>query len=108
VRFSIDHLVELIGDDAADVDRFRIRQDVLRVIAVMVAESVTIGTTASGDVVLIFASDVVLDPSMVLHQISLKLSELFEPIDSAPDLNATVRTVEPDTERVDEVLAELL
>jgi hypothetical protein len=108
VRFDIDGIVERVSGEATDVDRYRIRQDVLRVIAVMVAENVTIGTSAAGNVVLIFPSDAALAPSLVLHQISLKLSELFDEIDSPPDLSAAVRTVDHGARGVDEVLAELL
>lgn len=107
-RLDIDGIVDTIAGDATDVDRFRIRQDVLRVIAVMVAENVTVGTSAAGKVVLIFPSDAALDPSLVMHQISIRLSELFDEIDSPPDLSAAVRTVDHDSRQVDEVLAELL
>ena len=108
LRFDIDALVERIGAGVEDLDRYRIRQDVLRVIAVMVAEVVTVGNSAAGKVILIVASDEALNPAMVLQQISLKLCELFDEIETPPDLNATIRTVDHESEGVDEALSELL
>lgn len=108
IGFDIDPIVGAISGGAEDVDRFRIRQDVLRVVAAMVADSVTMGTSAAGHVILLIGSDAVLDPDMVLHQISVKLAELFDEIDAPPDLNASVRRVESDTDRPEEVLSELL
>ncbi len=108
LRFDIDGLVERIGAGVEDLDQYRIRQDVLRVIAVMVAEVVTVGTSAAGKVILIVASDEALSPAMVLQQISLKLYELFDEIESPPDLGATLRPVDHGNESVDEALSELL
>jgi hypothetical protein len=105
--FEIEELVSAIAGSAEDVDRFRIRQDVLRVIAAIVSEVGTIGTSSSGRVMLLFADDAQLDPNLVLHQLSLQLAELFEGIETPPDLNAEVRRVDHDRERVDEVVAEL-
>ena len=106
-RLQIEELVTRIAGEAEDVDRFRIRQDVLRVIAAIVSEVATIGTSSSGRVMLLFTDDVELDPNLVLHQLSLQLAELFENVESPPDLNAEIRRVDHDQERVDEVLAEL-
>ncbi|MFP4373212.1 MAG: hypothetical protein ACLFPO_02685 [Spirochaetaceae bacterium] len=108
VRFDIDGLVERISGGAEDLDRYRIRQDVLRVITVMVSEIVTIGTSAAGKVILIVTSDEALSPTMILRQISLKLAELFDELEAPPDLNVILRRVDHAVERVDEALSELL
>ncbi|MFP4067123.1 MAG: hypothetical protein ACLFRR_06805 [Spirochaetaceae bacterium] len=108
VTFSIESLVDRIGGGAGDIDRFRVRQDVLHVIAAMVAETVTMGTDSSGRVILLFADDTRIDPELALHQISFRMDDLFAELDTPPDLRAEIRRVDHARERVEEVLTEQL
>jgi hypothetical protein len=108
VSFPIDELVRRVGGDSPEVDLFRIRQDLLRVIGIMTAEVATIGTGPSGQIILLFGDDALVDPQLVLHQAGAKLTELFDELDPPLDLEAEIRRVDPGRERVEEVLAELL
>ncbi|MFO8064309.1 MAG: hypothetical protein ACQETQ_02585 [Spirochaetota bacterium] len=108
IGFDISNVVAHIAGQADDVDRFRIRQDVLRVVSVLVSEIATIGTSSSGRVILMLPGTGVADPDIVLHQIALQIAQLFDEIDSMPALAPVIREVDHETERVEEVLSELV
>ncbi|TVR30258.1 MAG: hypothetical protein EA404_12825 [Spirochaetaceae bacterium] len=105
VIIEVAPLLTAVSDSNHDADRYHLQQDLLRIIGSMVEDSATAGLSPPGRIVLILQPNLALGPELLVHQLQLSLTELFQELPQPIDLKPRYKTITRDVVSIDELLS---
>ena len=104
---DIDPLLNAICGSSPDTDRFRLQQDILRIIGSMLEDTATAGALSSGRIVIILQPGQPAGAELVVHQLEVGLRDLFHELSQPVSLNPHYRTVTRDVASINDLLDEV-